>query len=310
MAFKGPADIAKAAIASGQTKCTTTWTKLLVLAFLAGAYIAFGALLSEIVAGGLSNGTILLADGSINKLAMPSGLVKFAAGAVFPVGLMLVVIGGSELLTGNMMFAPMALFDKKTGLKGLTINWTLVFIGNFIGALFVAFFLAYMTGLFNAMPWASWAVSVAGGKVGLTWEQAFFRGIGCNWLVCLAVWLAVSADDIISKIAACWFPIMAFVTIGFEHSVANMFFIPLGIFAANDAGIAATLTAAKVTIPASLLGTGGWINFLWNNLIPVTLGNIVGAAVFVAMAYWWVYIRSPVCVTPAQPAEAAKIAPK
>jgi formate/nitrite transporter FocA (FNT family) len=103
---------------------------------------------------------------------------------------------------------------------------------------------------------------------------------------------------------------MAFVTIGFEHSVANMFFIPLGIFAANDAGIAATLTAAKVTIPASLLGTGGWINFLWNNLIPVTLGNIVGAAVFVAMAYWWVYIRSPVCVTPAQPAEAAKIAPK
>ena len=310
MAFKVPGDIAKATIASGQTRCTTMWTKLLLLAFLAGAYIAFGALLSEIVAGGLSNGTITLADGTINKITIPSGIVKLAAGAVFPVGLMLVVIGGSELFTGNCMFAPMALLDKKIGLKGLTINWTLVFIGNFIGALFVAFFLAYVTGLFNSMPWASWAVSVAGTKVNLTWEQAFFRGVGCNWLVCLAVWLAVSADDIISKIAACWFPIMAFVTIGFEHSVANMFFIPLGLFAANDAGIAATLAGAKVTIPAALIGGQGWINFLWNNLVPVTLGNIVGAAVFVAMIYWWVYIRSPAPIASPKVVEAIKVAPK
>ncbi|HMK47258.1 MAG TPA: formate/nitrite transporter family protein [Methanocella sp.] len=306
MAFKVPADIAKAAIASGQTRCTTTWSKLLLLAFLAGAYIAFGALLSEIVAGGLSNGAITLADGTMYKITVPGGLVKLAAGAVFPVGLMLVVIGGSELFTGNCMFAPIALLDKKIGLKGLTINWTLVFIGNFIGAMFVAVFLAYLTGLFNTMPWASWAVSVASTKVGLTWEQAFLRGIGCNWLVCLAVWLMISADDVISKIFACWFPIMAFVTIGFEHNVANMFFIPLGIFVANDPSIAATLGAAKVTVPATLLGTQGWINFLWNNLIPVTLGNIVGAVVFVSMIYWWVYIRSPLCVTPPKTTEPIK----
>lgn len=310
MAFKVPTDVAKTAIGSGQTRCTTTWDKLLILAFLAGAYIAFGGLLSEIVAGGLSNGTITLADGSISKLAIPGGLVKLAAGAVFPVGLMLVVIGGSELFTGNCMFAAISLFDRKIGLKGLAINWSLVFIGNFIGAIFVAFVLSYLTGLFNGMPWASWAVTVAANKVNLTWEQAFFRGVGCNWLVCLAVWLAISADDVISKIAACWFPIMAFVTIGFEHSVANMFFIPLGIFAANDPAIAATLVGAHVTVPAVLLGSQGWINFLWNNLIPVTLGNIAGAAIFVAAAYWWTYIRSPLCVPQPKVVEPIKVMPK
>lgn len=275
------------------SKCTITWDKLLILGFLAGAYIAFGALLSEIVAGGLgASGTITLADGTVEKIALSGGIQKFAAGAVFPVGLMLVVIAGSELFTGNCMFAPISVLNKEATWGGLAINWTLVYIGNFIGSIFVAFFLAYKTGLFTQPAWVTWATTVANGKCTLDFTTAFLRGIGCNWLVCLAVWLAISADDVIGKIFSCWFPIMAFVTIGFEHSVANMFFIPLGIFVANDAGI---MTAAHVTAPAALLGSTGWYNFFITNLIPVTLGNIVGGMIFVACLYWWVYMRSPLC---------------
>jgi len=270
------------------------WKKLLVLGFLAGAYIAFGALLSEIVAGGLSNGTITAADGSVWKFALPAGLVKFAAGAVFPVGLMLVVIAGAELFTGNCMFAPLSLLNKEATFKGLLTNWSLVYIGNFIGSIFLAYFLAYQSGYFDALPWAGWAATVANAKCGLDPSTAFLRGIGCNWLVCLAVWLAISADDVIGKIFACWFPIMAFVTIGFEHSVANMFFIPLGIFVANDPAISSSLATAGISAP-NLLGATGWYNFFITNLVPVTLGNIVGAALFVSGIYWYVYLHGPLC---------------
>jgi formate transporter len=301
MTFKVPADIAKAAIAAGCTKCNITWQKLLVLGFLAGAYIAFGALLSEIVAGGLSNGTLTASDGTVWKIALPSGLVKFAAGAVFPVGLMLVVIAGSELFTGNCMFAPISVLNGEASFKGLMKNWTVVYVGNFIGSIFVAFFLAYQCGFFDSMPWSGWAATVANTKCGLDFSTAFLRGIGCNWLVCLAVWLAISSEDVVSKIFSCWFPIMAFVTIGFEHSVANMFFIPLGIFAASDPAIASNLAAANVST-ANL----SWYNFFITNLIPVTLGNIVGAALFVAALYWYVYLKGPVCVSNSMATVAAK----
>ncbi len=298
MSFKIPAEIAKASIASGCTKCAMSWQKLFALGFLAGAYIAFGALLSEIVAGGLSRGTITGPDGAIWKIALPAGLVKFAAGAVFPVGLMLVVIAGAELFTGNCMFAPISILGRESSLKGLAVNWSIVYIANLIGSLFVAFLLAYKCGFFNAMPWAGWAATIANTKCGLDFTTAFLRGIGCNWLVCLAIWLAISSDDITGKILSIWFPIMAFVTIGFEHSVANMFFIPLGIFVANDPSTASSLAAANVNT-ANLIGSTGWYNFLITNLLPVTLGNIVGAALFVAAIYWYVYLRGPLCAAPA-----------
>jgi formate/nitrite transporter len=205
---------------------------------------------------------------------------------------MLVVIAGSELFTGNCMFAPISVLNGEASFKGLMKNWTLVYVGNFLGSIFVAYFLAYQCGFFDSMPWAGWAATVANAKCGLDFTTAFLRGIGCNWLVCLAVWLAISSEDIISKIFSCWFPIMAFVTIGFEHSVANMFFIPLGIFAANDPSVATNLAAANVAT-ANL----SWYNFFITNLIPVTLGNIVGAALFVAALYWYVYLKGPVCVT-------------
>ena len=309
MPFKPPAEITKAAIAAGCTKCTTTWDKLLILAFLAGAYIAFGGLLAEIVVGGMSGGFVqTLADKSTQTIAIPTGILKFATGAVFPVGLMCVVIAGSELFTGNCMFAPIAWLDKKITLKGFAINWTLVYIGNLIGALFVVYFLAYWSGLFSSAPFGTWALNVANGKLGLSWDDALLRGIGCNWLVCLAVWLAVASDDIIGKILGIWFPIMAFVAIGFEHSVANMFFIPLGIALANDAGVLTSLKVTSVTETYKNLGAGlttDWMHFIVNNLIPVTIGNIIGAVIFVAAIYWWVYIRSPLCIaTPAAPAAA------
>jgi formate/nitrite transporter len=185
------------------------------------------------VAGGLSNGTITTAAGAVWKIALPAGIVKFASGAVFPVGLILVVIAVAELFTGNCMFAPISVLNKESSFKGLLTNWMLVYIGNLIGSLLLAYFPAYKCGYFNAMPWEGYAATVANTKCGLDFTTAFLRGIGCNWLVYLAIWLALSAEDTISRIFAIWFPIMAFVTTGFEHSVANMFFIPLGIFVAN-----------------------------------------------------------------------------
>ena len=170
------------------------------------------------------------------------------------------------------MFMTLGVLDGSASVGGLAKNWVLSWVFNFVGALFVAFVLAYMGGLFPAeSAFATKATAVATAKVGLAWDQAFIRAIGCNWLVCLAVWLANASDDIIGKIVGIWFPIMAFVTIGFEHSVANMFFIPLGMF----------LGAKGVT----------WSTMIMNNLIPVTLGNIVGGAIFVACIYWYTYLK-------------------
>ena len=243
---------------------------LAILGFLAGAYIAFGGLLAEV------------ANTGVVAAGVPIGISKFIFGAVFPVGLILVVICGSELFTGDVMFMTMGLLDGKTDIMGLLKNWVGSWVFNLIGGIFVAFVLAYLTGIMTGEAFAKGAITIANTKAlggaafgaeatkSLTWVQAFTRAIGCNWLVCCAVYLANAADDIISKIVGIWFPIMAFVCIGFEHSVANMFFIPLGIF-----------LGAEVT----------WAQFFINNLIPVTLGNIVGGAVFVAMAYWFVYLR-------------------
>jgi formate/nitrite transporter len=238
-----------------------------VLGILAGAYIAFGAQLAVTAAAG---------DWATN-LGMP-GIQKFIFGGVFPVGLMLVVIAGSELFTGNCAIPVLSCMSGKAKITGLLKNWFFVYFGNFIGALIVAYLLAHLTGLFSASPWHEYIGKIASAKCSLGWDEAFLRGIGCNWLVCLAVWMAISADNVIGKIWAIWFPIMAFVCLGYEHSVANMFFIPAGIFE----GATYASTGLGVT----------WGDFIVKNLIPVTLGNIVGAAVFVSGFYWFVYLRN------------------
>lgn len=256
MAFKTPVEIAKAAVISGKGKTEMKWGRLLVLGFLAGVYIAFGSQLAVTASAG--------------AWQQFPGIQKLIFGAVFPVGLMLVVIAGSELFTGNCMLPVMACLEKQGNWLGLAKNWFGSYLGNFAGALFVAYFLAIATGLLLVEPWCSYITSIAQTKCSLSFAEAFWRGVGCNWLVCLAVWLAIGSDDIVGKVFAIQFPIMAFVALGFEHSVANMFFIPAGIFATNAVS---------------------WGAFLINNLLPVTLGNIVGGGLFVAVIYWWVYLK-------------------
>jgi len=255
MTFKKPAEIVEAACTISKTKTETDPLKLLVLGFLAGAYIAFG-------------GTVAIATGKGITAPELVGLSKLVFGGTFPVGLMLVIIAGSELFTGNTALVPPGCYKGVSKWSGLVKNWVLVYIGNLIGSVFLAY-LCYAGGIFAKDPFLAGAKGIADAKVTLTFAQAFWRGVGCNWLVCLAVWLALSAEDIAGKILGIWFPIMAFVAIGFEHSIANMYFIPLGIF------YGAT--------------TANWVNFFTANLLPVTLGNIVGGTFFVATIYWWLY---------------------
>jgi formate transporter len=273
MPFKSPKVIIEAVATAGCAKANLSVSRQLVLGFLAGAFIAFGGMLA-----------ITIGSGSPAISAANPGLGKFLFAAAFPVGLMLVVIAGSELFTGNVGVIPTACLAGAAKWRNLLRNWGVVYLGNFAGALFVALFIAFWSGLINArgpapadLTTAPFAYKlglaikgIAETKAKIPWGQAVLRGIGCNWLVCLAVWMAVAADDIGGKILAIWFPIMAFVALGLEHSVANMFFIPLGM-----------LNGANVTF---------W-QFLWNNLLPVTIGNIIGGALLVGGVYWWVYGR-------------------
>lgn len=265
MAFKDPKAITEVATEKGIEKAAMPWDKLLVAGFLAGAYIAFASLLAIIVSAGLDPATW-------------GGLITLFTGAVFALGLVLVVIAGSELLTGNMALLPLAAYRSRTGLARLGRNFLFVGIGNLIGSLFVAYFLAVKTGVVmqDAPLERLGQIAELKGGTETSWE-VFLRAIGCNWLVCLAVWMAFAADDIGGKILAIFFPIMAFVAMGFDHVVANMFFLPAAIFA-DVGGI-------------------GWGDAL-HNWAFAFLGNLVGAAVFVAAAYWYLYGRDPAEPTP------------
>ncbi|MBN2126003.1 MAG: formate/nitrite transporter family protein [Deltaproteobacteria bacterium] len=268
---KAPKTIAETVASTvGVGKATSPWFTVFILGILAGAYIGFGGLLSTSVTFDL--GPILGA-----------GFKKFLGGSVFSVGLILVVIAGAELFTGNNLMIS-SVMTKDIGFGAMIKRWILVFVANFIGSIVLAL-MFYLSGLWKAGGGAmgAAAVGVAYAKVNLGFLEALVRAIGCNWLVCLAVWMALAARQTISKIWAIYFPIMAFVAIGFEHCIANMYFIPSGIFLHNWAGIA----APKAFDPATLT----WGTFLFKNLVPVTIGNIIGGAVFVGMSYWGAYLR-------------------
>jgi formate/nitrite transporter len=264
MSYNTPQETADAAVASGTAKALLGPGKALVGGFLAGAYIAFGGLLAIIVTAGL-------------KSDQWGGLITLFTGLVFSLGLVLVIVGGAELLTGNMALIPMAVLSRRVGVARMLGNWVIVAIGNLAGSLFVAYFLADKTGVIAKSGAASATASftrlgaIAMGKAASEshYEQ-FLRAVGCNWLVCLAVWLALAATDVAGKILAIVFPITAFVALGFDHVVANMFFLPL----------------------AMMLDTGGvtWSNMILN-LVYAFLGNAVGAGLFVAGAYWYLYVR-------------------
>jgi formate/nitrite transporter len=268
---KAPKTIAETVAQTvGVAKATSPWLTVFVLGILAGSYIGFGGLLS----------TTVTFD-TASKLGI--GFTKILGGAAFSVGLMLVVIAGAELFTGNNLMVS-SVMTREITFSTMMKRWGIVFLANFIGSILVAV-LFYFSGLWKTGDGAlgAAAVKVAFNKVSLSFGEALWRGIGCNWLVCLAVWMALAARQIIGKIFAIFFPIMAFVAIGFEHSVANMYFIPTGIFLINGAGM--------TNIPGIDPNVLGWINFLWRNLLPVTIGNIIGGAVFVGMSYWGAYLR-------------------
>jgi formate/nitrite transporter len=268
---KAPKNIAETVAQSvGVAKATSPWLSVFVLGILAGAYIGFGGFLSTTV-------TFDAAE------KIGSGLTKLISGAVFSVGLMLVVIAGGELFTGNNLMVS-SVMSKEITFGTMMKRWGLVLLANFIGAVIIML-LFYFSGLWKTGDGAlgAAAVKVAYTKVSLSFVEALVRAIGCNWLVCLAVWMALAARQTIGKIFAIFFPIMAFVALGFEHNVANMYFIPTGILFSRNLALP---IAAGIDVNAL-----NWINFLWKNLLPVTIGNIIGGAVFVGMSYWGAYLR-------------------
>jgi formate/nitrite transporter len=279
MTAREPREMAQVAAETGAKKTHRTWDRVLVSAFLAGAYIAFGALVAITVSSGLNPATW----GTLPTLFM---------GAAFTLGLVLVLIAGSDLATGNMMLVPLSAMRGKIGMGDVARNLTLVLLGNLVGALFVAFFLAVQTGVIgdagadgsSGLTYDRLA-QIAVGKLDHTAWETFLRGVGCNWLVCLAVWMSLAATSVSGKILALFFPIMAFVAMGFDHVVANMFFLPAAVFAG---------------VPGV-----GWGDTVVNWLLAGA-GNLVGAVIFVATSYWYLFLRDEPESTAAKAAEPAE----
>jgi len=257
MSFRTPREIVDAACQIGAAKAELNPAKELVLGFLAGAFVGFGGTLAVVVG-----------KGSPAIAAANPGLAKLLFAAVFPVGIIMLVISGSELFTGNLALITPACLSGRARWKDLGRNWALVYLGNVLGAAFVALVLVYWSGIVNGGILGAAEVEMAEAKVAPGWGRLILRAIACNWLVGMAIWLSIAADDVVGKALGLWFPIMAFAAIGFEHSIANAYFIPLGM-----------LNGADVTVGQFLLG----------NLLPVTLGNMIGGVFFVGAIYCWLY---------------------
>jgi formate/nitrite transporter len=268
-----PPEMARRAEEVGVRKAALDATTTFTLAILAGAFIALGGVFAT---------TALAGSGTA-----PSGAVRVLAGVAFSVGLVLVVVGGAELFTGNNLIV-MAWASRRVSTWALLRNWLIVFAGNFVGAGGTAA-LVYLAGTHRGGSGAfgTTALAIAHAKVQLGFTQAVALGVLCNTLVCLAVWLTLSARTTADRVLAIVPPISAFVASGFEHSVANMYFVPLGLLiTALDPGFAA---AAGAPNPPLLT----WGAFLSRNLLPVTIGNIIGGSVLVGLVYWFVYLRPP-----------------
>ncbi|MCD6472465.1 formate/nitrite transporter family protein [Candidatus Aerophobetes bacterium] len=270
---KTPAMVGESLIEKiGIKKVTAPWWQSFILGILAGVYIGFGAELATMITHDMAK-------------YLGVGFAKFMGGSVFSVGLMLVVIAGAELFTGNNLLSMCAL-GKRISLKGMIGSWGWIYLANFVGSMILVWIM-FGSGLWKVggLGVGAKALSIANAKVNLSWTEAFCRGIGCNWLVCLAVWMALCSRNVIGKIFAIYFPIMAFVASGFEHSIANMYFIPMGLYLKAKPAVVA---AANLTGKLDNLTWGG---FWLNNEIPVTLGNLVGGAFFVGLLYWLVYCK-------------------
>ena len=233
--------------------------RLAASAFLAGCYIALGGALSLIVGYGFPE----ISAGN-------PGLQKLLCGAMFPIGLILVVTLGAELFTGNNALLIPTFMTRQCTAADVAKNWTMVYLGNFVGALTFTFLFVYYAGLTDAEIYRNASVAIATAKVSMPWGVVFVKGIGANWCVCLGVWMALTARTFTGKILGCWIPVMAFVVFGFEHCIANMFYFPLGMFHGADVTVMQAITA---------------------NMIPSTIGNIVGGALMVGTLKTYIHLK-------------------
>lgn len=250
-----PSEIVEVWVATGEKKANLTVGKMIILGIFAGMFIGFGAHADIVV--------IQTLGGKVDI-----GLAKLFGASVFPVGIMLVIMAGAELFTGNNLMT-LSVLENRITFKQMFKNWIFVYIGNFIGSILLAVLLS-SSGLYASQAMADKAIAIANAKINLTFAQALIRAFLCNILVVLACWMQAGSKDMIGKIFSLWFPIMLFVLAGFEHSIANMFFVPLGKFIGADIS---------------------WGQIWLCNLIPVTLGNIVGGSLFVPFAYHYIYLQ-------------------
>ncbi|MDR2006392.1 MAG: formate/nitrite transporter family protein [Acidaminococcales bacterium] len=276
MSLKNPEEAYLSAAAAGEKRAGQTALRTLALSFLGGAYIGMGGFFALRATGGL-------------PAAVWGTFGNLLFGGLFPIGLMLIVLTGAELFTGNCLTLAGAFFRGKIKFGAVLKNWIFSWIGNFGGAAFFAWAMVYASGLIfettaAGMPWAEKIVGIANAKTSLGFADAFLRGVLANWLVCLAVSLAGASDTLPGKVLGLWPPVTAFVVMGAEHSIANMFFVPLGIFAGGDPFY--TASGGAPALAAS------WETFAVANLLPVTLGNIVGGAIFAAGFHHLLYQKA------------------
>ena len=267
--MNSPKEIANVAINVGKAKTSNSISKLLLLGFFAGMFIALGAVSANTVSATITNASV----------------AKVAGAMIFPVGLAMVLIAGSELFTGNSLIS-VSVINGDVKLSAMLKNWVFVYIGNFIGAVFIAIlcYFANQWGLFgNAV--AVNTIAIANAKCSMIPVAAIASGILCNILVCIAVWMSFGAKTVSGKIIAIYLPIVAFVLGGFEHSVANMYYIPAGLLAINNPAYLASALDAGKAIENITVG-----NFLIGNLLPVTIGNIIGGCL-VGVLYWLIYLK-------------------
>ena len=282
MVFHPPVAIVAKAGDAGKYKVGLPAWNMVLRGFMSGAYIAMGGALATVCSTGIAYSAAQITAGAVPGGFASAGMAQLILGAVFPVGLIITVLTGAELFTGDAMLAPMAAFIHKISWAQVINLWIFVYIGNLIGSVFWAYLMAngpFVTfdaaGTATISAFGTRAIAIAGAKVSYVgmmgmWS-AFLKGIGCNYLVNLAILLGICSDDMVGKFFGIWFPIMAFVSSGLEHSIANMYFIPAGIL---TSGLTGTATTAN------------WINMWTANVIPVTIGNIVGALFFVGILYW------------------------
>lgn len=269
MNYLTPKEVAEFAAEAAERKARLSTVNLILLGILAGAFIGFGAEGSTLAAHDIAS----------------FGVARWVSGILFSTGLILVILAGAELFTGNTLMV-LGVYQGRITWGQMLRAWVWVYLANLAGSLMLAYFMrqAGLWGLNHGLVGAS-AVNIAYAKGVMPFTQVFFRGIMANWLVCLAIWLAYAAKDVAGKILGIVFPITMFVLSAYEHSVANMYYIPAGILAKAD-----PVVAAATRLSPEQMAALNWGAFL-HNLIPATLGNIIGGSLLVATVYWFTYLR-------------------